>query len=120
MENTHTLIYTLMYLDSPRVSRLIQGIHDLISNVFSVGQYLSHRLGSQDCPKSGGCQQLGALGKVLDITHSSQWVIDLVVNNGVNLNRDTVFGQDFLRGDVNGDGPQIHSLDRVHARNDEE
>ena len=44
----------------------------------------------------------------------------LIIDNSINSHSDTVLGEDLLRRNIKGHRPQVHNLDGVHARDDEE
>lgn len=57
---------------------------------------------------------------VLDVIGRHGWIGHPVIDDGVDADRHRVSGEHFLRGHVERDGPEVHLLEGVDARHDEE
>merc|ERR1719510_2637093 len=107
-------------VNSPGVGSVVNLGLQVFGNGVSLRECFRQGLGSQDVPEGGGRKEFSGIGVVFNLTNSIHRVADVVVNNSVNLHSHRVLGQDLLRGDIKGDGPQVDNLDFINAGDDEE
>ena len=110
----------ISYLDSPRVRGRVQTGQHIQGDGLPIGQDLRQVLRPQDRPERGRREKLRALGVVSHVADGGKRGADLVVDDGVDGDGDGVLGENLLRGDVEGDGPEVGDGDLVHAGDDEE
>ena len=77
-------------------------------------------LGAENVPERGGGQESSGVRGVSYVHHGGHGVEHFEVNHGVHSDSNAVFCENFLRRDVEGDEPQVHSDDVVNDGEDGE
>ena len=77
-------------------------------------------LSAEHVPERGGGQEPCGLIGVLHFNHTGHRIVNLEEDHSVHSDSDTVFGQDLLGRDIEGDCPQVHSDDVINAGEDGE
>ena len=77
-------------------------------------------LSAEHVPERGGGQEPCGLIGVLHFNHTGHMIVNLEEDHSVHSDSDTVFGQDLLGRDIEGDCPQVHSDDVINAGEDGE
>ena len=77
-------------------------------------------LSAEHVPERGGGQEPCGLIGVLHFDHTGHRIVNLEEDHSVHGDSDTVFGQDLLGRDIEGDCPQVHSDDVIDAGKDGE
>ena len=104
--------------DTPRLRETIQDGTDLLVDGVPLGEYLIELEATDDIAHGGLGDLVDGSHHVLDGDDTFDWVLDLIVGHGRDIDRDIVLSDDTLLGDGEGDSTEIDFPEDIDGRDD--